>query len=225
MPRSVTVEAVSEAHRSIWTPGCTRWRSRTPILRAWKTRNWPLPRSSKRWSRRCRLTLRLPLEPGRDRRWSPRSAIGQAVRRWGGRHDARPAAGSPRDVIRSWRSGCRQRRRDLACQPTRHASPMRKGDRDPPSRLAVSFRSSPLHGDCLRLHFELLRAFADDGLLASASADLVGCRYRAHEFGDSMLLNRQPTALSARTFSLRPMIVEHSCTCFWGFIPTTADAL
>ncbi|MBX4870089.1 S-adenosylmethionine:tRNA ribosyltransferase-isomerase [Rhizobium bangladeshense] len=41
-------------------------------------------------------------------------------------------------------------------------------------------------------HFELLRAFADDALLAGASAALTACRYRAHEFGDSMLLNRQP---------------------------------
>ncbi|MDO3436388.1 S-adenosylmethionine:tRNA ribosyltransferase-isomerase [Rhizobium sp. CBN3] len=51
-------------------------------------------------------------------------------------------------------------------------------------------------------HFELLRAFADDGLLASASAALTACRYRAHEFGDSMLLNRQPL-LYRREPSLR----------------------
>ncbi|MER9586344.1 S-adenosylmethionine:tRNA ribosyltransferase-isomerase [Mesorhizobium sp. M0276] len=41
-------------------------------------------------------------------------------------------------------------------------------------------------------HFELLRAFADDALLANASAAFTAYRYRAHEFGDSMLLNRQP---------------------------------
>lgn len=41
-------------------------------------------------------------------------------------------------------------------------------------------------------HFELLRAFADDALLAKASASFAGHRYRTHEFGDSMLLNRQP---------------------------------
>ncbi|TIL61385.1 MAG: S-adenosylmethionine tRNA ribosyltransferase [Mesorhizobium sp.] len=40
-------------------------------------------------------------------------------------------------------------------------------------------------------HFELLRAFADDALLASASAAFAAHRYRTHEFGDSMLLNRQ----------------------------------
>ncbi len=39
-------------------------------------------------------------------------------------------------------------------------------------------------------HFELLRAFADEALLARASASFVAYRYRAHEFGDSMLLNR-----------------------------------
>ncbi|MBY5454393.1 S-adenosylmethionine:tRNA ribosyltransferase-isomerase [Rhizobium leguminosarum] len=40
-------------------------------------------------------------------------------------------------------------------------------------------------------HFELLRAFADDTLLAKTSAALIAHSYRAHEFGDSMLLNRQ----------------------------------
>ena len=35
-------------------------------------------------------------------------------------------------------------------------------------------------------HFELLRAFADDALLAKTSADFIAYRYRAHEFGDSM---------------------------------------
>ncbi|OWV94787.1 S-adenosylmethionine:tRNA ribosyltransferase-isomerase [Rhizobium sp. R693] len=47
-------------------------------------------------------------------------------------------------------------------------------------------------------HFELLRAFAEDALLATASATLTAYRYRTHEFGDSMLLNRQPLRLSAR---------------------------
>jgi S-adenosylmethionine:tRNA ribosyltransferase-isomerase len=41
-------------------------------------------------------------------------------------------------------------------------------------------------------HFELLRAFADDARLADASAACIAYRYRAHEFGDSMLLDRQP---------------------------------
>jgi S-adenosylmethionine:tRNA ribosyltransferase-isomerase len=41
-------------------------------------------------------------------------------------------------------------------------------------------------------HFELLRAFADDAALDQISATLVEHGYRAHEFGDSMLLQRQP---------------------------------
>lgn len=39
-------------------------------------------------------------------------------------------------------------------------------------------------------HFELLRAFAGDALLAKASAALAAYRYRTHEFGDSVLINR-----------------------------------
>ncbi len=45
-------------------------------------------------------------------------------------------------------------------------------------------------------HFELLRAFADDTLLAEASTALTARRYRTHEFGDSMLLNRHSQHLS-----------------------------
>jgi S-adenosylmethionine:tRNA ribosyltransferase-isomerase len=40
-------------------------------------------------------------------------------------------------------------------------------------------------------HFELLRAFADDAVLDQIAAALVRCGYRAHEFGDSMLIERQ----------------------------------
>jgi S-adenosylmethionine:tRNA ribosyltransferase-isomerase len=40
-------------------------------------------------------------------------------------------------------------------------------------------------------HFELLRAFADDATLARMSAALTEQNYRAHEFGDSMLIERQ----------------------------------
>jgi len=47
-------------------------------------------------------------------------------------------------------------------------------------------------------HFELLRAFANDHRLERASATLTACRYRAHEFGDSMLLCRQQPPPSAR---------------------------
>lgn len=44
-------------------------------------------------------------------------------------------------------------------------------------------------------HFELLRAFADDVLLAETSAALASYCYRTHEAGDSVLLNRQPPLL------------------------------
>ncbi len=37
-------------------------------------------------------------------------------------------------------------------------------------------------------HFELLRAFADDAVLDHMSAALVKHGYRAHEFGDSVLI-------------------------------------
>src|SRR5262249_7152204 len=40
-------------------------------------------------------------------------------------------------------------------------------------------------------HFELLRAFADDKLLNHISASLAEEHYRNHEFGDSMLIERQ----------------------------------
>ena len=40
-------------------------------------------------------------------------------------------------------------------------------------------------------HFELLRAFADDTLLDRISAAVIARDYRGHEFGDSMLLERQ----------------------------------
>ncbi len=40
-------------------------------------------------------------------------------------------------------------------------------------------------------HFELLRAFADDAVLNRVSAALTERGYRAHEFGDSILIQRQ----------------------------------
>jgi S-adenosylmethionine:tRNA ribosyltransferase-isomerase len=39
-------------------------------------------------------------------------------------------------------------------------------------------------------HYELLRAFADDAMLARASAELDAHDYRTHEFGDSVLVER-----------------------------------
>ncbi|MBB5574866.1 MULTISPECIES: S-adenosylmethionine:tRNA ribosyltransferase-isomerase [Rhizobium] len=46
-------------------------------------------------------------------------------------------------------------------------------------------------------HFELLRAFADDALLAQASAALTAGSYRTHEFGDSVLYNLPTAATTA----------------------------
>ena len=40
-------------------------------------------------------------------------------------------------------------------------------------------------------HFELLRAFASDAVLDQTHAALLEHGYRTHEFGDSMLIERQ----------------------------------
>jgi S-adenosylmethionine:tRNA ribosyltransferase-isomerase len=40
-------------------------------------------------------------------------------------------------------------------------------------------------------HFELLRAFADDAVLDRISGTMAGRGYRSHEFGDSVLIERQ----------------------------------
>jgi S-adenosylmethionine:tRNA-ribosyltransferase-isomerase (queuine synthetase) len=42
-------------------------------------------------------------------------------------------------------------------------------------------------------HYELLRAFADDGALRRAGVALVAHGYRSHEFGDSLLVERSST--------------------------------
>jgi S-adenosylmethionine:tRNA ribosyltransferase-isomerase len=47
-------------------------------------------------------------------------------------------------------------------------------------------------------HFELLRAFARDDLLERIAAAFISGDFRAHEFGDSMLLERQPAAASQK---------------------------
>ncbi len=39
-------------------------------------------------------------------------------------------------------------------------------------------------------HYELLRAFTDDPTLQRVTAELEACRYRTHEFGDSVLIER-----------------------------------
>jgi len=40
-------------------------------------------------------------------------------------------------------------------------------------------------------HYELLRAFAADFALKRMSETLKNCRFRGHEFGDSVLVERQ----------------------------------
>lgn len=40
-------------------------------------------------------------------------------------------------------------------------------------------------------HFELLRAFADDRVLGTLSAEATKQGYRSHEFGDSVFVERQ----------------------------------
>jgi S-adenosylmethionine:tRNA ribosyltransferase-isomerase len=46
-------------------------------------------------------------------------------------------------------------------------------------------------------HFELLRAFADDAALERIAATLRASGYRAHEFGDSLLIARRDPASRA----------------------------
>jgi len=47
-------------------------------------------------------------------------------------------------------------------------------------------------------HFELLRAFARDAVLERMSGELAGKGYRSHEFGDSVLIERQTGYQQAR---------------------------
>ena len=54
-------------------------------------------------------------------------------------------------------------------------------------------------------HFELLRAFADDATLDRVTAVIAARGYRAHEFGDSMLLERQVPHASHRHDELSVM--------------------
>jgi S-adenosylmethionine:tRNA ribosyltransferase-isomerase len=57
-------------------------------------------------------------------------------------------------------------------------------------RSVLWMRSSPAHqpGES---HYELLRAFADDRVLDSVRAAVEERDYGAHEFGDSLLIERQ----------------------------------
>jgi S-adenosylmethionine:tRNA ribosyltransferase-isomerase len=40
-------------------------------------------------------------------------------------------------------------------------------------------------------HYEMLRAFVDEETLVQAEKDLIREGYRSHEFGDSVLIERQ----------------------------------
>src|ERR1700737_4203223 len=47
-------------------------------------------------------------------------------------------------------------------------------------------------------HYELLRAFTDDETLSRASAELNAAGYRTHEFGDSVLVERNKRVAETR---------------------------
>jgi S-adenosylmethionine:tRNA ribosyltransferase-isomerase len=50
-------------------------------------------------------------------------------------------------------------------------------------------------------HFELLRAFADDARLEAIATALAQGRYRTHEFGDFVLIERQPKFSASETIT------------------------
>ena len=50
-------------------------------------------------------------------------------------------------------------------------------------------------------HYELLRAFADDATLNRADRELNANRYRTHEFGDSVFLERSRAARKALRYA------------------------
>jgi S-adenosylmethionine:tRNA ribosyltransferase-isomerase len=54
-------------------------------------------------------------------------------------------------------------------------------------------------------HFELLRAFADASVLDRITAALTEHDYRTHEFGDSVVIERQAAAVSSAPVSVHPL--------------------
>ncbi len=66
-------------------------------------------------------------------------------------------------------------------------------------------------------HFELLRAFAEGATLTRISAALAEGGYRSHEFGDSVLIERQPS--SDRTGPVSMIRPRRACSAF----PNRAD--
>jgi S-adenosylmethionine:tRNA ribosyltransferase-isomerase len=54
-------------------------------------------------------------------------------------------------------------------------------------------------------HHELLRAFVDDATLRRVDTELMGRGYRAHEFGDSVLIERSRAAEADSTDATRTL--------------------
>ena len=52
-------------------------------------------------------------------------------------------------------------------------------------------------------HYQLLRAFLDEGTLAEANAALEAQGYRTHEFGDSVLIEKLDVKRVGRSFCWR----------------------
>ena len=58
-------------------------------------------------------------------------------------------------------------------------------------------------------HYQVLRAFMDDRTLADANAALETMRYRTHEFGDSVLIERKVAAATSLSCdSCRPLWLQ-----------------
>src|SRR5262249_13264108 len=74
----------------------------------------------------------------------------------------------------------------LATQRIGHATPLRVVD------MILSGTHEPATS-----HYELLRAFTDDATLQQASLELEAGNYRTHEFGDSVLIERNQLASTA----------------------------
>jgi S-adenosylmethionine:tRNA ribosyltransferase-isomerase len=64
-------------------------------------------------------------------------------------------------------------------------------------------------------HYELLRAFTDDPTLGRASNELAARNYRTHEFGDSVLIERN-ASLKCRAGSINREVVSEGGSCGIG---------
>jgi S-adenosylmethionine:tRNA ribosyltransferase-isomerase len=61
-------------------------------------------------------------------------------------------------------------------------------------------------------HFELLRAFTDDETLSTMAEAAEARRYRSHEFGDSVLIERMPRIHQRRRASKAPLVAKFYST-------------